>query len=172
MLDRSMTDLDNFLSADGVKLVSNMPRAASPSKKSGRYFGQICVVAIAIFDDFFSIIMKVYNVFFILIWYFGPICVVAIAIFWWVFQSLWWILLILLFSIPSFKGFLNRLLPIIYIGYTLRHTHTWAEQNIYYINSFGNVYMAYTTQRDLRLHSCGHYIHSYMTSNSKRTGVN
>ena len=54
MLDRSMTDLDNFLSADGVKLVSNMPRATSPSNMSGRYFGQICVVAIAIFDEFFQ----------------------------------------------------------------------------------------------------------------------
>ena len=53
MLDKSMTDLDNFLSADGVKLVSNMPRAASPSNKSGRCFGQICVFAISNFESVF-----------------------------------------------------------------------------------------------------------------------
>jgi hypothetical protein len=55
MFDKSITDLDNFLSADGVKLVSNMPRAASPSNKSGRCFGQICVVAIYICESLFQL---------------------------------------------------------------------------------------------------------------------
>ena len=39
--DRSMTDFEIFLRAAGVKLVSNMPTAASASNKSGRYLGQI-----------------------------------------------------------------------------------------------------------------------------------
>jgi hypothetical protein len=41
MFDKSMTDLEIFFRADGVRLVSSMPNALSPSNKSGRYFGQI-----------------------------------------------------------------------------------------------------------------------------------
>ena len=41
MLDKSITDLEIFFKAEGVKLVSSMSRAASPSNKSGRCFGQI-----------------------------------------------------------------------------------------------------------------------------------
>ena len=41
MLDKSITDLDIFFKAEGVKLVSSMSKAASPSNRPGRYFGQI-----------------------------------------------------------------------------------------------------------------------------------
>ena len=41
MVDKSITDLDIFLMADGVKLLSRTSRAASVLNVSGSTFGQI-----------------------------------------------------------------------------------------------------------------------------------